>query len=67
VLADNQGYQHWKIQLTMCASILMAMDQPKTRLVTLYRLSDISASYEGMWVHDSFVGDDLAQAWCLGV
>jgi uncharacterized protein (TIGR04141 family) len=27
----------------------MAMDQPKTRLVTLYRLSDISASYEGMW------------------
>jgi uncharacterized protein (TIGR04141 family) len=27
----------------------MAMDQPKTRLVTLHRLSDIPATYEGMW------------------
>jgi hypothetical protein len=30
------------------------MDRPKTRLVTLHRLSDVAASHDGMW--DALMG-----------
>jgi uncharacterized protein (TIGR04141 family) len=47
--ADNQGYQHCKGKIAEGVSTLVGMNQPKTRPVTLHRLSDIPATHDGMW------------------